>query len=343
MGHEFAFIFDIIVLALIVGFTFAGAKKGFAKVILEMGAVLIAFFCAITFSEPLAKTIYKSFVEKPAEEFLESNVEKFDELLNVEYFSAGNLDFDKVKIDGKYAEELQLDYAGTNSAVIDLTNKTVDLSETGLEEIDLAFFGIEKGSDLSSVSIKTVEFTVNDVKKYGVGTLIAAQYIALNSVKSGAAEPLGDLLNELGKYLPAEFISGTSDVTVSTARGVFLAMFETKSTAKNAIMEGIIEPNCIIIIRTILFVVIFALAMIILAIIIKLAGLLNKVPVIGAANAFLGGVAGLCEGAALVLVICVITRLIVSLCGADIILFNETAIESTFLFKYIYNMNFISF
>lgn len=343
MGEEFAFIFDIIIIALLVGLTFAGAKKGFAKVVLEMGAVIIALFCAVTFSEPIAGQIYTSFVKQPAEELLDSNAEKFDEFLNVDYFSAGELDFDKVKIDGNYAVSFEPDYAGTNSAVIDLSNKKVDLSETGLENVDLAFFGIEKGSDLSAVSIKTVEFTMNDVKKYGVGTLVAAQYIASSSVKCGAAEPLGDLLSELGKYLPTDFVSGTSGVTVSAMRGIVLAMLETKSTAKSAIMDGIIEPNCTIIIRTILFIIIFALAMIILSLIIKLAGLLNKVPVIGKANAFMGGVAGLCEGAAIVLIICVLTRFIVSLCGSNIILFNETAIESTFLFKHIYNMNFISF
>lgn len=343
MGQDFAFIFDIIIIAIIVGFTFVGAKKGFAKVVLEMAAVIIALFVAVTFSEPLAKQVYVSFVEKPAEEFFDNNVEKFDEFLNVDYFSAGALDFDKVKVDGDYISKYEPDFSGKNSAIIDLTNKTVDLSETGLEEIELAFFGIEKGADLSEVAIKSVEFSAADAKKYGVGTLVAAQYIAANSMKSGAAEPIGELLNDLGKYLPADFASGSSDVTVSTVRGVVLAMLETKSTAKTAIMEGIIEPNCINIIRTILFIILFVIAMIILNLIIKLAGLLNKVPVIGTANAFLGGAAGFCEGAALVLIICIITRFIVSLCGADVILFNETAIESTFLFKYIYNMNFISF
>ncbi len=343
MGQEFAFIFDIIIIALLVGLTFAGAKKGFAKVILEMSALLISVFCAFTFSAPLADQIYSGVVEKPAEEFLDSKTEEFDDFLNVDYFGGAELAFENVKIDGIYSSAMEPDYEGTNTAIIDLTNKTVDLSETGLEETDLSFFGIEKGSDLSDVSIKTVEFSAEDEKKYGVGMLIAAHYIASCSVSSGAAEPVGNLLNELSKFLPPEFISGTSGVTVSTIRGVVLAMLETKQTAKSAIMSGIIEPYCTIIIRTILFMVIFILAMVVLNLIIRFAGVINKIPVLGQANKLLGGVAGFCEGAAVVLIICVITRLIVSLCGDTAILFNEASIDSTFLFRHIYNFDFISF
>ena len=108
-------------------------------------------------------------------------------------------------------------------------------------------------------------------------------------------------------------------------------------------MEGIIEPNCTAVIRAILFIVIFTAAMIVLNVVIYLAGLINKIPVLGKANEFMGGVAGLLEGAAVVVIICVVTRFVVALCGGtNIILFNETAIESTFLFKHIYNLDLIS-
>lgn len=343
MGQQFAFIFDIIVIAVILGLTFAGAKKGFAKVILEMTATIIAVFCAMVFSEPLAQQIYTSFVKQPAEEFIDENVEKFEEFLNVDFFSGSQLDFDKVKIDGEYAENLNPDFAGTNTAVIDLSNSVTDLSQTGLEEVDLSFFGIEKGTDLSEVSVKTIEISADDMKNYGAGMIISAEYIASCFVKSGAAEPLGDLLGELSKYLPAEFSQSASGVTVSAARGVLLSMLKTKSTAKSAVMDGLIEPNCVMAIRTILFIIIFAVAMVILNIVINLAGLLNKVPVLGEANRFLGGAAGFLEGASIVLIVCIITRLIVSLSGPDVILFNETAIDSTFLFRHIYNMELISF
>ncbi|MCH5204178.1 MAG: CvpA family protein [Oscillospiraceae bacterium] len=343
MGQDFAFIFDIIIIALIVGLTFVGAKKGFAKIILEMSAVVVATLFAFIISEPMSEQIYESFVKQPAEELFDSNAEKFEEFLNIDFFGGEELNFDKVKIDGEYAENFKPDYAGKNSAVVDMTNRTVDLSETGLEKVDLSFFGIENGADLSSVSVKTVEFKINDVNKYGVGELVAAQYIASCSVRSGAAEPFGDLLLELEKYLPADFISGTSGATVSAVGGVVLAMIETRSTARSAIMEGIIEPGCTTVIRTILFIIIFVLSMVILSVIIHFSGLLNKVPVLGKANEFLGGVAGLFEGAAVVLIICIITRFIVSLCGTNVILFNETSIESTFLFKYLYNLDYISF
>ena len=71
--------------------------------------------------------------------------------------------------------------------------------------------------------------------------------------------------------------------------------------------------------------------------------MINKIPVIGKANALAGALAGLCEGIIAVFVICLVTRFIVSLCGGNAILFNQTAIDSTFIFKRVYEVDFLNF
>ncbi len=47
MGQEFAIVFDVAIVAVVVFFFFAGWKNGFAKVILGMVAVIAAFACEI--------------------------------------------------------------------------------------------------------------------------------------------------------------------------------------------------------------------------------------------------------------------------------------------------------
>ncbi|MGN1107895.1 MAG: hypothetical protein ACI4RK_00815, partial [Oscillospiraceae bacterium] len=71
--------------------------------------------------------------------------------------------------------------------------------------------------------------------------------------------------------------------------------------------------------------------------------IVNKIPVIGKLNGFLGGCAGLIKGLLVVFVICIIVRFVVNASGGDAMLLNETAIGSTYLFKFFYNFEFLNF
>ena len=55
MGTQFAIIYDVIIIAVIAGMTFAGAKKGFASVIVGFVCVFAAFLLAQTISAPKNK------------------------------------------------------------------------------------------------------------------------------------------------------------------------------------------------------------------------------------------------------------------------------------------------
>ena len=50
MGQEFAFVFDIIIIAAAVGMTFVGIRKGFARIIIEMLAAVVALALAFFIS-----------------------------------------------------------------------------------------------------------------------------------------------------------------------------------------------------------------------------------------------------------------------------------------------------
>ncbi len=96
-------------------------------------------------------------------------------------------------------------------------------------------------------------------------------------------------------------------------------------------------------VSSIVFVLIFAIVCVIIGIIANASKLLDKIPVVGKANAILGGIAGACQGLIAVFTVCLATRLAVSLCGGNALIFNESVMEATILFKFFYKAEFLNF
>lgn len=342
MGSQFAIIYDIIVLAVIGGMVFAGVKRGFASVIVGIAAAVVAFICAMLVSEPLANTLYDSFIEQPISEAVDSAL---DESMGAVTLSGiDEVDFDKILISGVPAGEYQPKYEGTGKAVVDLSD--LDFSQTGIENADLSLFGITDEIDLTSVNAKTAEFNMSDIEKYGVGKLAAAQFIAVNAVGSDFFSPFADYSGEVGQALPTVFGGMAGDIesgSTSAMRTVLLNMMDASSSAKEAVVNGIIEPVFIMAVQTLLFIVIFILVLIILDVIAKALKLVNKIPVVGSVNSLLGGVAGLVQGLITVCIICIVFRFVIALTGGDVMFFNEVTVNSTYLFRWFYNFEFLNF
>lgn len=340
MGEKFAIAFDVAVVVLLVVFSFVGAKKGFAKVVLGLVSTVAAFALAMGLSSPIADAVYKKWVEKPIESQLDETTNKmFSELV---LGSIADIDFDKVKINSENVNDIAIDYAGTQKAIVDLSK--LDLRSTGVTKADFEKIGISDDTSLGLLNAKTADFSKEDIEKYGLGKLAVAQYIAVNWVQRPEMANLNVIINQVGKFLPN--LSGstmTDGVSVSAVRAVTLKMFDTQNSFKSAVMNGIIEPNLTMFIRTIAFGIIFFLVSLVLRIVASVSSLINKIPVIGKVNAFLGFIMGLLEGIIVVFIVCLVTRLIVSLCGTNSILFNETAINSTYVFKIFYNFDFLNF
>lgn len=340
MGEKFAFAFDIAVIAIFALLAFAGMKRGFAKVVLGLTSTILAFSAAFLLSGPIASAAYGSYVEKPIEEKLDDAAGKM--LSDLTLGNIPNMDFSKVKINGSYADDIEPNYAGTRKAVVDLSK--LDLSETGLTKADLVKLGVKDDSNLKNLNGKTAEFSMDDVDKHGLGKLAAAQYIAVQLVKLPQFENFGSISESIRKYLPSISGSAASDsMGVSAARSVVINMLDTKDSFKGAVLNGIIKPNCVLLFRTIAFGAIFLLVNLALRIVTAATKLITKIPVAGKLNSALGLVLGLVEGLFVVFLVCLATRLVVSLGSANSILFNQTAIDSTFLFKMFYNFDFLNF
>ena len=88
---------------------------------------------------------------------------------------------------------------------------------------------------------------------------------------------------------------------------------------------------------------IFFAVSVILSIIAKAMEFVNKIPLIGGLNVVLGGAVGLVQGLLTICVVCIVVRVITTLSGGNVMFFNNTAIEASYVFKLFYNYDFINF
>ncbi len=342
MGTQFAIVYDLAVAAILIGMLFSGIKRGFASAIVSLAAVVVAFICAITLSKPITGAIYTSYVEQPVKQTVNIAI---DEVMgSVVMEGIENLDYSTVKVGGVSIEDIVPNYSGTNKAVLDLSS--VDLSETGISEVDLTKFGLSADTDYSNISGKTAEFTMTDINRYGLGKMVVAQVIAVNMQNSEIYRTLITFTDSVGDAVPAYFGTMSTHISkgsVDPLRSIVLIMQTARLNLRDAVIEGIIRPCFNVTVQTIVFAVIFFAVVIILNLVAKLLKFVNKIPVIGGFNAFCGGVVGLVQGLLTVCITCLLVRVIAVMSGGNIIFFNNAVIDSTIVFKYFYDFEFLNF
>lgn len=339
---DFAIIYDIITVGLLVGMLFAGLKRGFASAIVSLVAVVVAFICSMAFSGPIADAAYKNFAEQPIEQTVSTAID--DAVGSLTLSALSDVDYSAVRVNDVAIEDIKLDYGGQNKVVMDLTN--VDLSSCGITAEDLKSFGFTGEIDLTSVSGKTAEFTKTDIERYGLGRMIVAQIIAGNIRNAPFFGTISEFAEGVGEAVPFFFGGMAADIADGKApavRSVVLIMQSTSASFKDAVINGIIEPCVKIFVQTLAFVIIFSIVLIALNLLSRLLKFVNKIPVIGGLNSFCGGLVGLVEGVFSVFVVCIIVRLITILSGGTIMFFNAADIDSTFIFSVFYNFDFLNF
>lgn len=340
--ENYAFIYDIIAAAFIIGMLFAGLKKGFASAVVSAVAVVAAFICAMTFSEPVTRSLYKSLVEEKLKQAVDKQLGDAMEEISLGGIEA--LDYGAVLVSGTPARDVAPDYGGTGKAIVDLSS--LDLSATGIAQADLSRFGIAQDTDFSDVSAKTAEFTRADIEKYGLGKMAVAQYLAVNAQESELLEPFTQFTTQVGEALPIIFgdtAAAISNGSADALRSVVLVMLDTSASARDAVIGGIIEPCFVMIMRNVAFVVIFAAVCTVLGIVASLLKFVNKIPVLGGFNSAAGAVLGALEGAVAVFVACLFVRMLITLTGGNVLFLNEATIDETYLFRLFYHLDFLNF
>ena len=342
MGTQFALVYDLAVAAILIGMLFSGLNRGFASAIVSLSAVVAGFICAMLLSGPISEKIYVSFVEEPLN--AKVNIAIDDVMGKMVMEGVEDLDYSVIRVNGVSVEDIQPDYSGTNKTLFDLSS--VDLSETGISDVDLTKFGIYADTDYTDMDGKTAEFTMTDIDRYGLGQMIVAQVIAVNMQNSEFYRTFITFTDSVGDAVPMFFgnmAKGIRQGSDAPMRSVILIMLNAPVNAREAVVDGIIKPCFTVAVQTIVFSVIFFAVVIILNLIAKALKFVNKIPLIGGLNSVCGGVVGLLQGVLTVCVICLLVRVIVVLSGGNIIFFNNAVIDSTYVFDFFYDFDFLNF
>lgn len=343
MGTQFFWIFDVAVAATLIGFIFMGVKKGFVSVLLSLLALVLAFCTALFTSESIAEAIYDNIMSDAITDEVKGQI---DGLLGDGLVSElKGVDISKAKVNGRPLSEIITGQDNIGKISIDLSR--LDMSETGIANVDLSSLGVSsEDKDFSSVNLGMVEYSLTDVEKYGVDTLILSSVIA-EEIKNGTAlGTVTDIIDTVADSLPFYVPGSTGEEnTGSILEKITASAISTVQTDNLAhrIADDIIKPVILVPMRTLIFAAIFVIIVVAVNLLAKLFKAVNEIPVIGGINKLFGAVAGFVQAAVVIFLVCIFVQVIVSLTGNEIIFLNTMTIDETYVFKYIYYFDFLNF
>lgn len=344
MGTEFFWFYDIVVVAIIVGIVIKCARKGFLSTIAGLLALVIAFVAALPLSEVISGKIYETVVRDNLETKIE---ESLDGVLDGTVVGEiKKIDMSKARINGKNITEITLNPDISGKISLDLSS--VDLSDTGMADTNLEAFGIKaEETDFSAMNFGAAQITKSDLEKYGLEKLVLANTLATKMSDGTVFGPICSIAESISTTLP-QIMSGygenVSGGDKSTLRSIVLSIItaDTDNFAVS-ILDNAVKPIVLVPIRALIFIVLFVIIVILLNLLAKALRLVNKIPLIGTVNVILGFAAGIAESVIILFLVCIGIQVLINLTGNQLIFVNTDTIEKTFLFKYIYNFDFLNF
>ena len=151
----------------------------------------------------------------------------------------------------------------------------------------------------------------------------------------------------LDKFLPSMpgYMQGTVDNYISQSSNnmneTLKVLTGTKQEAASYIEEHMIRSNVLSIVKIIVFIVVFSLSLLIFKLLSRLMSFINKIPLVGPMNTFLGMIVGIIQGLLAIYIIALIIHVLIALSGGEMLVFNTKTIENTILFKRIYDFNIL--
>lgn len=115
----------------------------------------------------------------------------------------------------------------------------------------------------------------------------------------------------------------------------------TPTTAEIAenVVNKVVEPISTMIIQTLAFIILFIVFCIAVKLITKALKIIDKIPLIGSANAALGAVIGIVQAIVFVLIFTAVIAMIINLSGNQLENLNNSVINQSYVFKIIYEYN----
>lgn len=182
-----------------------------------------------------------------------------------------------------------------------------------------------------------------------------AEYLKQSGVEESAQNVKDEILSKIdakkimksfGDSVPSEVIDIVNNVA-NTSEETVTEIVEAlasgdKEVGVKAIMDKLVDPVVKGVIKLVIWIIAFTILMVVCSILVNIiSSTIKVVPLVGSVNTLLGAILGALEGVLILIVICVAIKLAIVLTSGDVMFINEETINSTKLFKHIYNLKYL--
>ncbi len=151
-----------------------------------------------------------------------------------------------------------------------------------------------------------------------------------DSLSTGGIVDLSGIAAKYAGFLPESF---RASIVEACERSVTAVLSDNAVVLADVIVQRVLAPLLTPVISLVLFFVAFALLRMLVSLLVTVLGLVNKLPVIGTVNHWLGwGVGGLASLLDIYLVLCVLWAVII-ITGGNLTVLNDTVMSNSIYYK----------
>ena len=157
------------------------------------------------------------------------------------------------------------------------------------------------------------------------------------SLDNSVGQELSIRISEIYNALPGYIAHAAENYGITN--GTMGSVLDTTSDQAAIAVVKLISPIVIDFIRTICLVILFVLLMVVVKVAARGIDKICRLPILGGINSLLGALFGLVKCAVLVMLICFVVQEILPMTGIEPGVFSQENIESSMVFKYVYQYN----
>jgi len=343
MGTQFSWFYDILLVAILLGVTYGCTRKGFAAGVINFVGTLLGFALALFVSGPAAAQIYDNFISPGI-------------VLQMTYTTSNNLpengaitafetlrevDMSKARINNIPFDDFILENNTPEGDTMKLELMAVNMLDTGIVGGDLTFFGLDTDYDFRYIDVGYIDITAAERASHDIKDIILARIVSYR-ISDKAEEKYKVLDSNLIAVLPG--VARTASGTVDVVGRVLLAGIEHDAENLAVLVDThMVRPVTIIPFRMFVFALVFALISVVVSAVAKSQDFADRFTLAGKVNTALGLIMGIAFSGIIAAVLVVAVSIIVALTGDTVIFLNTMTVSQTYVFKYLYGVEFLNF
>jgi uncharacterized membrane protein required for colicin V production len=351
MGTQFFWFYDLLLVGILVGITYKCTRQGLVAGVTNFIGMLLGFAIALGISAPAASYVYDRFMAPGIIEQITymSEHEQTDDSARAAFETLRNIDMQHAVLNHTPTSSFlnREENLPQEGETLMLAVNVVDLSETGVSDGDLSFFGLDAQFDLIYVNVGNIDITAAERAAHNLEDIILARTISFamqNHRISDSPEMHETLTRNLTDTVPgvSRMAQGSTDLVASLLLDIITGTNDANDLT-TAININMVRPKTILPFRLLFFAIVFALISIIVSAVSSATHFIEYIPLVGRINAVLGGVMGFALAIVVIFMVTVTVSVIISLTGDNIIFINTMTVERTMIFRHVYNIEFLNF